>query len=78
MLGDFMIETRLRDLREKHDLKQKDIAEVLKIPSHTYSNYELGIRGIPLDILIDIAKFYNTSTDYILKVTDEIKAYPRA
>jgi len=72
-----MIETRLRDLRESLDLKQKDIAKALNIPAHTYGNYELGIRSIPLDILIEIAKFYNTSTDYILKVTNKKEAYPK-
>ena len=73
-----MIETRLIDLRESLDLKQKDVAKALKIPAHTYGNYENGIRGIPLDILIGLAKFYNTSTDYILKVTNKKEPYPRA
>ena len=72
-----MIETRLLDLRESRDLKQKEIAKALKIPTRTYGNYELGTRSIPLDILVDIAKFYNTSTDYILKITNKKDAYPR-
>ena len=72
-----MIETRLLDLRESRNLKQKDIAEVLNIPTRTYCGYELGRRTVPLDILIEIAKFYNTSTDYILKVTNKKEAYPR-
>jgi len=72
-----VIETRLLDLRESRDLKQKEIAKALKIPTRTYGNYELGTRSIPLDILVDIAKFYNTSTDYILKITNKKDAYPR-
>lgn len=72
-----MIQTRIRDLREDKDLKQKDIAKALNIPAHTYGNYELGVRAVPLEILLDIAKFHNTSTDYILKLTDVKDPYPR-
>ncbi len=67
---------RLKNLREDNDLLQKHVAEALKIPERTYGNYELGDRSIPLEILIDIAKFYNTSTDYILGLTDQIRPYP--
>ena len=70
-----MIDTRLIDLRESRDLKQKDVAKALNIPARTYYNYEAGLRSIPLDILVDVAKFYNTSTDYILKVTNRKEAY---
>ncbi len=72
-----MVETRLIDLRESRDLKQKDIAEALNIPARTYGNYEAGTRAIPFDILIEISKFYNTSTDYILKVTNKKEPYPK-
>ena len=72
-----MIGTRLRDLRESCDLKQKDIAQALNIHAHTYSNYELGIRTIPFDILIELAEFYNTSADYLLGLTNIKEPYPR-
>lgn len=72
-----MVETRLIDLRESRDLKQKDIAKELNIPARTYGNYEMGTRTIPFDILIQIAIFYNTSIDYILKLTDIKEPYPR-
>lgn len=71
-----MIKTRLIDLRESRNLKQKDVAQALNIPARTYGNYEMGTRSIPLDILIEIAKFYNTSTDYILKITNKKESYP--
>ncbi|WP_250228228.1 helix-turn-helix domain-containing protein [Anaeropeptidivorans aminofermentans] len=71
-----MIRTRLIHLRESRNLKQKDAAEALNIPTRTYGNYEMGTRSIPLDILIEIAKFYNTSTDYISKITNKKEAYP--
>lgn len=68
---------RLRDLREDKDLKQKDIAKALNIAERTYSGYETESRWIPKDILIKLAIFYNTSTDYILGITNEIKPYPK-
>ncbi len=61
---------RLKDLREDLDIKQKDIAEYLHIKQNTYSQYENGQRQLPLDTLIQLAKFYRTSTDYILGLTD--------
>ena len=66
---------RLKDLREDRDLKQINIAETLKITRQQYSLYELGKRDIPAEYLKVLAKFYNTSTDYILELTDEIKPY---
>ena len=66
---------RLKDLREDRDLKQVNIAEILKITRQQYSLYELGKRDIPAEFIKVLAKFYNTSTDYILELTDEIKPY---
>ena len=66
---------RIRDLREDNDLTQKEIAEHLHIKQNTYSQYENGQRQIPLDSLIALAKFYKTSTDYILGLTDNPKPY---
>ena len=68
---------RLKDLREDRDLKQVNIAEILKITRQQYSLYELGKRDIPAEYIKILAKFYNTSTDYILELTDEIKPYKR-
>lgn len=61
---------RIRDLREDHDLTQKQIAKLLNCSQQVYSNYELGQRDIPTDILIRLSKFYNVSTDYILGITN--------
>lgn len=63
---------RLRDLREDKDLKQKEVAAVLGIDQRVYSNYETGKREIPVHLVIKLAKFYNTSTDYILELRDDI------
>ena len=66
---------RLRDLREDNDLMQKEIAAVLGIDQRVYSNYETGKREIPTHLLITLADYYKTSTDYILGRTDNIKPY---
>lgn len=61
---------RIRDLREDHDLTQKQMAEILHCSQQVYSNYELGQRDIPTAILIALANYYHTSTDYILGLSD--------
>lgn len=66
---------RIKDLREDSDLTQRDIADYLHIKQNTYSQYENGHRQIPIDCLIALAKYYNTSTDYLLGLTDERKPY---
>ena len=68
---------RLRDLREDSDLTQGFIAGKLHIKQNTYSNYENEQRQIPIDALVELAKFYNTSVDYILELTDDPRPYPR-
>lgn len=61
---------RIRDLREDADLTQEQIAELLNCSQQVYSNYELGQRDIPTAILTALAKIHNTTTDYILGLTD--------
>ena len=61
---------RIRNLREDRDLTQKQVAKELSCSQQVYSNYELGQRDIPTDILIKLSKFYNVSTDYILGITN--------
>ena len=61
---------RIRDLREDSDLTQKQVAKELNCSQQVYSNYELGQRDIPTDILIKLARFYKVSTDYILGLSD--------
>lgn len=67
---------RIRDLREDKDLYQKDLAEYLKCTQVCYSHYEMGKLDIPTDVLIKLADFYHTSTDYLLGRTDEREPYP--
>lgn len=61
---------RIRDLREDHDLKQRELADYLNCSQRVYSNYELGQRDIPTDVLIRLSAFYNVSVDYILGLTN--------
>ena len=62
---------RIRDLREDRDLTQKQVAAMLGMSQTGYSKYETGENDIPTHILIQLADFYRTSTDYILERTDE-------
>ena len=66
---------RIRDLREDADMTQAQVAKYLHIRQNTYSQYESGKRQLPLKALIDLAKLYKTSTDYILGLTDQRKPY---
>ena len=61
---------RIKDLREDHDLTQQEVASFFHIKQNTYSQYENGHRQLPIECLIALAKFYKTSTDYILGLTD--------
>jgi len=68
---------RIRDLREDHDLTQTQIAKVLNMSQTGYSQYEIGKNDIPTKILIKLSEYYDTSVDYLLGLTDEIKPYKR-
>ena len=66
---------RIRDMREDKDLTQKQMAEYLKIHQTTYSDYEIGNLNIPIEVLIKLAKFYDTSIDYLVGLTENTKPY---
>ncbi len=68
---------RIRNLRIDHNLSQQKIAELLNVKQNTYSQYEIGVLNYPVDVLIKLAAFYDTSVDYLLGLTDERKPYPR-
>ena len=67
---------RLRSLREDNDITQSKIADILNCKQNTYQQYESEKRQIPIDALKKLAKFYNTSIDYLVEMTDEKKPYP--
>lgn len=62
---------RIADLRVDKDLKQKEIAAILNVHPEVYRRYEKGIREIPVWAVIKLAQLYQTSTDYILGLTDD-------
>lgn len=67
---------RIRNLREDKDLTQAQIAAYLRIHQTTYSDYELGHLNIPIPILLQLADLFETSLDYLLNRTDEMRPYP--
>ena len=66
-----MAYTKIRDLREDRDLNQTQVAEMLGMSQTGYSKYETGENDIPTQVLIALARFYHTSVDYLLGLTDE-------
>ena len=66
---------RIRDLREDKDMNQTEMARVLGMSQTGYSKYETGENDIPTAVLIKLARFYNTSIDYLLGETDDPKKY---
>ena len=66
---------RIRDLREDSDLSQTQVAKYLSMSQTGYSKYETGENDIPTVVLIKLARFYNTSIDYLLGETDVQERY---
>ena len=72
------MKTRIKNLREDNDLTQREISKFLNISQVAYSYYELNKRNIPLELLSKLADYYNTSIDYLVYRTDEIKPYKKS
>ena len=68
--------SRLKKLREQHRLSQKGLADAIEISPRTYSDYERGTIRVPLETLIDLAKFYNVDLNYISGVSNIRKEFP--
>ena len=69
---------RIRDLREDQDLSQQQIADYLMCDQSLYSKYEREERAVPLEIMVKLAEYYQTSIDYLVGLTDKKTPYPRA
>ena len=61
---------RIRDLRTDNDMTQSELAKLLGMSQTGYSKYETGENDIPTQILIKLARIYNTSIDYLLDHTN--------
>ena len=68
---------RIRDLRQDHDLTQKELAKLLSMSQTGYSKYETGENDIPTSVLIQLARLYHTSIDYLLGQTSCKEPYPK-
>ena len=68
---------RLKELREDNDYTQEEIAKLLNCKQNTYQQYESEKRQIPIETLKNVAILYKTSVDYIIRLTNETKPYPR-
>jgi len=66
---------RIGNMRADRDMTQKQVAGILNCNRQVYARYERGIREIPVSMLIVLAKYYNTSVDYLLGVTDNPSPY---
>ena len=64
---------RIRDLREDHDMTQREVADYLGTSQTMYARYERDANELPIRHLIRLAKLYHVSTDYILCLTDNPK-----
>ena len=69
---------RIRSIRTDRGFTQEQIASYLHVKQNTYSQYEIGVLNYPLDVVIRLALFYDTSVDYLVGLTDEIKPYERS
>lgn len=61
---------RIQDLRVDSDLSQRQLGEILHISQRSYSHYETCSRGIPIEMLIRLADYYDTTIDYLVGRTD--------
>jgi transcriptional regulator with XRE-family HTH domain len=68
-----LLNTRLRELREDHDLTQVQCAKIAHISKNSYIRYENDERMIPLDTAIVFAKYYHVSLDYLAKLSNTSK-----
>lgn len=67
---------RVRELRNDHDLNQTQVAKAIHVAQTTYSDYEKGKVRIPIECLIQLAKFYNVDMNYITGVSDIPRPFP--
>lgn len=68
--GVFLLDNRIRDLREDHDLTQQQIASAIGITQRKYSYLETGTQPLTDEILVRLSAYYHVSIDYILRQTN--------
>lgn len=65
-----MVFKNLKSIREDHDIKQRELAELLHVSQNTYSQYETGTISLTAEVLIKLADYYHCSIDYLLDRTN--------
>ena len=70
------MKNRIKDLREDHDLTQRQIADGIGITQRKYSYIETGVQPLTDDVLVRLARYYGVSIDYLLLQTDNPKRNP--
>ena len=65
-----MVFKNLRNIREDHDIKQRELAELLHVSQNTYSQYETGTIALTAEVFLTLANYYRCSVDYLLDRTD--------
>lgn len=63
---------RIKELREEKQMTQTQLAEVLNTTQKSISKYELEHIDISTEMLINLCKFFNVTSDYILGLNDDI------
>ena len=71
-----MYTERIKALREDSDYNQTMVARAIHVAQTTYSDYEKGKVRIPIECLIDLARFYNVDMNYISGVSNIRKVFP--
>lgn len=62
---------RLRELRLKAGLQQKELGEQVGFSNNAIGMMERGHRGTTIEKLVLLAEFFHVSTDYLLGITDD-------
>lgn len=68
--------SRIRDLREDHDLTQQTVAEAIGITQRKYSYLETQTQPLTDELLVRLADYYDVSIDYLLRRTDNPRWLP--
>ena len=70
-------QTRIRNLREDHDMNQTRVSDILHVAQTTYSDYEKGKVRMPIDLLMKLAQFYDVDMNYICGLSNIKAPYPK-
>ena len=67
--------TRLRNVREDHDLTQAEVGKILDKSQQGYNHIEAGRAELKIDDLVRLCQYYDLSADYLIGLTNKPKSY---